>query len=411
MSRRILVVGDGVVSTGFAKANHAYCAGLQTAGHEVHLMAMHFSGDTLAASKYPYAIWTCWHAGDPFGIRRIRHIVDSVQPDAIIITQDPWNFPQYLARLADFKHIPVIGVVAVDGLNCQGYALGPIEGKHPGLSHAIFWTQFGADEARAGGWKGRSSIVPLGVDLNVYRPLDVEALRRQHLHRVLDEAGLGPDTYLVGSVGRNQSRKRLDLTMQYFAEWIQRRNIRDACLWMHIAPTGDDAYDIGALARYYGIAGRVLVPDVNMFYGVSEVQMAEIYNLFSVFLLTGMGEGWSLPTLEAMACGIPCIVPDSSALGEWARPAAAMCECTHYDVTPNVNTIGGRVGGHQVIEYLSRLYHEPHSRKAMSEAGIALASQPQYRWEHIGARVAEVVDKVLAENVPGVEAAEVAHAV
>ncbi len=135
--------------------------------------------------------------------------------------------------------------------------------------------------------------------------------------------------------------------------------------------------------------------------------LAKVFNLFDVFMLTGVGEGWSLPALEAMACGVPCIVPDWSALGEWAKPAAWLCECPVTDVAPIVQSVGGRVGKTEVLEALSRLYREPHSRKTMSEAGVALASQPQYRWDDIGKRLADVIDDLLTPTMEVFAPAEV----
>ncbi|NCQ29488.1 MAG: glycosyltransferase family 4 protein, partial [Armatimonadetes bacterium] len=41
-----------------------------------------------------------------------------------------------------------------------------------------------------------------------------------------------------------------------------------------------------------------------------------IYNLFDVMVLPTMGEGFGLQFLEAMACGIPVVATDCSAVTE-----------------------------------------------------------------------------------------------
>jgi glycosyltransferase involved in cell wall biosynthesis len=396
VKKRVLFVGDAVVSTGFAKATHAYCAGLLAAGCDVHVLGMHHTGDPNEYDKL-YPIYTCWPGGDPFGIGRVANIVKQVQPDLIVIQQDPWNFPQYLERLADYPDIPVVGVVAVDGKNCQGDKLGPSD-VHPGLSHAIFWTQFGAEEARVGGWKGSSSVVPLGVDLDVYHPMDRVAVRSNAIGPVLRAYGFDDDAFIVGCIGRNQPRKRLDLTIQYFAEWVQYKNVKNAVLWMQCAPTGDQAFDIKMLAKYFGVQGRVLLPDVNPRYGVDEGTMAKVYNFIDVYLSTTVGEGWGLPAMEAMACGTPCVVPKWSAYAEWAVDAAWLAECISIAVAPQINTVGGVVGP-EVKEALNRLYLEKHSWKALSDAGVKLASKPEHRWEHVGTEFAKIVAAVLGVDM------------
>ncbi len=416
---KVLVVGDAVVATGFAKATHAYAAGLQAAGCEVHVLGMHYTGDpheykNLDGTAMP--IYTSWPGGDSYGIGRIRNVVTQIAPDVIIIQQDPWNFPQYLAQLKGID-IPVVGIVAVDGKHCQGEKLGALYGEdmqvmHPGLSMAVFWTKFGLQEAREGGWRGKSAVIPLGVDLDVFKPLDKEQARKEILHQVFERYDMPKDTYVVGTVGRNQLRKRLDLMIRYFAEWVHGKGVKDAVLWMHSAPTGDDAYDLKRLARYFGVQGRILVPDINPMYGVSEELLTKVYNTFDVFMLTGVGEGWSLPTLEAMACGVPCIVPDWSALGEWAKPAAWLCECPLEDVAPIVQSVGGRMGQREALEALGRIYVDPDVRRKMREDGLALAAQPQYRWEHIGQQLAQAIDELLTPKVETFEPArKLAHAV
>ena len=55
---------------------------------------------------------------------------------------------------------------------------------------------------------------------------------------------------------------------------------------------------------------------------LSNQDLAYLYNLASVFLYPSLYEGFGLPPLEAMACGTPVIVSDSSSLPEVCRDAA-----------------------------------------------------------------------------------------
>src|SRR5207245_1483917 len=127
------------------------------------------------------------------------------------------------------------------------------------------------------------------------------------------------DKFIVGNVNRNQPRKRLDLTVQYFAEWMKDSQINDAYLFLHIAPTGDVGYNPEQLLKYYGIDRRLIKGDPGVWSGVTEMEMADTYRSFDVQVTTTQGEGWGLTTMEGMACGIPQIVPEWSALGEWPK--------------------------------------------------------------------------------------------
>ena len=101
-----------------------------------------------------------------------------------------------------------------------------------------------------------------------------------------------------------------------------------------------------------------------------------------------------LTAMEAMASGVACVLPKWSAYGEWAAPAAWLAECNSISVAPKINTVGGVVGN-ETIKALSRLRNDPHARETLSKAGIKLMAEPQYRWEAVGDKFAEVVTKTI----------------
>jgi len=177
---------------------------------------------------------------------------------------------------------------------------------------------------------------------------------------------------------------------------VKTRQVEDAYLWLHVAPTGDQGYDCQQLAAYYGVANRLVLVEPGAYKGASEEFLARTYACFDVGFTTTQGEGWGLTTMEAMACGIPQIVPDWSALGEWTEDTAVKVPCTSIAVTPNrINAIGGIADREAAIAALDQLYRSPERRRELGEAGRALVSRPCYRWPAIGARFAEAIDEAL----------------
>lgn len=377
--RRVLFIGDAVVSSGFARLNHAYIAGLVAADWDVHVLALNYMGEphTLGVPVYPCYTYG---GGDAFGLKRTKELVERLRPDVVCLTNDPWNIPAYMTRIGN---TPVVASIAVDGLNCRGAGLN-------GLAHAIFWTEFGLVEAKKGGYTGTASVLPLGVDLETYKPYPKSQIRTQ--------LGLGRlnDAFIVGVVGRNQPRKRLDLALIYFAEWIRSHDVRDAYLFLHVGPTGDAGYDIEQLGRYLGIANRLIVVHPEIGHGVPEASLAQIYSAFDIMLTTTQGEGWGLTHMEGMACGIPQIVPDWAALGEWASPAAWLVECSSVACTPNeINVIGGVADRGMTIAALHHLYTDRKERERLSGSGLELVLAERYRWDSIGARFVSIVEEAL----------------
>jgi glycosyltransferase involved in cell wall biosynthesis len=386
----MLWVGDAACPSGFARSTHGV---LDTLRHEyaVTVLGINYNGDPHPYSKLPidpYEIYACAAGGDAFGVKRLIWMCDLVKPDIIVIQQDPWNFPYYLQQLAKFpeyRGIPVIGVVAVDGKNCRGKMLN-------GLSLAIFWTQFGLDEARLGGYTGPAVVVPLGVDLDTYYQIDKQEARIRR--------GLPPemlDSFIVGTVNRNQPRKRFDLMIEYFAEWQRRSGIEDAFLWIHAAPTGDtDGIDCVQYAEYHNVKLAYVAPPT--FYGLSDDMMRDTYNVFDVVLNTSQGEGFGLTTFEAMACGVPVIASDWSALGELCKNAAYLVPCSGTSITMSggINSIGGVMDKKLAIAALDNVYI---NRQKYVEAGLARVWEDRFRWENVGRLFSDSIEEAMGGHV------------
>ena len=383
MKRSLLINGDAVSATGFARATHKITDILHHS-YNIDLLGINYWGEP---HNYPYRIHPANPGGhgDSWGLWRIKDMLQAIRPDALVLQNDPWNVVEYVQRFAGT--LPIIAFMPVDGKNC---AAGK---KLNGLALAIFYTQFALDEARKGGYEGPATVIGLGVDRAIYRPIPQKLARAKTLGNNVPEGA-----FIVGNVNRNQPRKRMDLSVAYFAEWIKRRNITDAYLYLHLAPTGDKGWDVRQLARYYGISNRLIVPkNTQLGVGVSEEFLAHVMAGFDVGINTGWGEGFGLTTLEMMSCGIPQIVGDWSALGEWAAPAAMLIPCTSTTTMWNdVNVIGGIADRELFIEALDQLYRDRDLRAAMGADSVALASQMQFNWTEIGLTFGDAIESALA---------------
>lgn len=404
---RILWCGDAVASTGFSKCTHTVCDHLHSLGHEVHVLGLNHFGDP---HIYPYPIYPCRqpfdHGHDGFGVTRLPILIDRLRPDVVILLNDPWNIPEYFRALHayfgdDDIPCPILAWLAVDAKNQNGKCLNE-------LSHIITWTQFAADELIQGGYDKDISIVPLGVDTSLFYPRDKQESRA----KVLPTA-IRPDSYIIGVVGRNQPRKRLDLTLQYFAEWIHDYNIPDAYLYLHVAPTGESGFDIRNLARYYNLQGRVILSEPHIGYGESESSLPYLYSSFDLYWTTSQGEGWGLPCLEAMACGVPCLVPDWSGLGSqggWTQGAVCYVPCTSIAISAPLNSLAYTIGGipdkSGCINRLDSLYRTPQAGRNLSEKGLRLAQS--LTWKSSAKKFVAVLESVMRDTTLYPSAAEVA---
>jgi glycosyltransferase involved in cell wall biosynthesis len=158
----------------------------------------------------------------------------------------------------------------------------------------------------------RITVVPLGVEHERYRPLDVPARFRKRYR--LPE---GPRYVLY--VGSEDPRKNLAALWRAFALVCGRR--RDVRLIKVGAPHHPgERRRLQALAHALGIGEALRWID-----SVPEADLPLFYNAAGVVVLPSLYEGFGLPVLEALACGARVVCSNTTALPEVAGSDAMLC--------------------------------------------------------------------------------------
>ena len=386
--RRLLWIGDSPTTawTGFGRAAFHIIKELQTR-FDVHVVGTTYDGCPYNRESMPYDVY-------PIS-KGVPEVLRIVQPDVVLAQHDPWHVQNWLRESGK---IPVVAIMPIDGKNCRCDYLNE-------LAMAVWWTKWSEQEARIGGYTGPSCVVPLGVDLDIYKPIDKQQARVA--------IGLPPevhDKFIVGCVARNQPRKRLDLLVRHFAEWVKLRGIDDAYLYVQTAPTGEAAYDIASLMRYEKLESRMLLVTPAIYRTLPETTQAGVYNSLDVYFTTTQGEGWGLPVMESMACGVPCVVPEWSALADWAKDAAVFSPCGDIAGTINsfapmsgakIAVIGGVPNKADNVAALDRLYRDADFYGDARARGLALVNRPEFRWPAIGQGVLAAVENALVSRRAG----------
>lgn len=381
---RLLWVGDAVAQTGFARVTHNIVGRLKQHGWHTDVLGVNYHGDP---HDYPYPIWPAMIGGDAYGLGRLEAMIKQLQPDAVLILNDPWIVRDYLTVIPNGTN-----VVAYMPVDAPHQRAGMTLGK---LSHAIAYTNFGRKELAMGGFDGPCTVIPHGVDTTIYQPQDkFDARARLKFKR----SHKPEDVFIVGNINRNQTRKRLDLTVMYWTDWwVSAGQPENAYLYLHCS-NRDEGWDVIDLARYFGMETQLIMtnPRMTAVNCVAESDMPYIYSLLDVQLSTTLGEGWGLTNHEGMACGTPQILPRYSALGEWAAGAAHFVDVTSFQVTPKgINTIGGIADQKQTVEAIQKFYEQPSYRTEMGALALTRARQERFKWDTI----AEQFHAVLTESV------------
>ena len=145
-----------------------------------------------------------------------------------------------------------------------------------------------------------SVYIPHGVDTNLFKPL------LNPKYGSMDK----PDAFVVGCVARNQHRKNIPRLIKGFAQFVKANNLNsdEAKLLLHMDWKDAMGWDIRPFAKQYGVEGYLMPPlmgTLDAGQAIDEKAMADLYNCMSVFVLPTAGEGFGIPSLEAMSCGVP----------------------------------------------------------------------------------------------------------
>lgn len=226
-------------------------------------------------------------------------------------------------------------------------------------------TSYGADPAKV-------SVVPPGVDLVTFRPID----RKQALRRIGYEG-----TRLLLFVGRLERLKGIEVAIRAMA-LLNDRNHSDVRLLV----LGEDSRDsdesekerLKALALQLGVRHRIdfggSVPHGDLPYYYSAAEMC---------VMPSHSESFGLVGLEAQACGCPVVASDVSGLRSVVRN-----EVTGYLIDgPDAAMYAERIG---------RLLASPELARQMGRRGTLLAQR--FSWSRTADRLEVAFDDLIERS-------------
>jgi glycosyltransferase involved in cell wall biosynthesis len=307
-------------------------------------------------ARYPLWLWRQRKNFDLFHIvdHSYAHLAHCVPPERTIVTcNDTDAFQCLLEPAQEERSLPFKRITAriLAGLKRA--------------AQIVCISRATADELTAnyGISPQRITVVHLGVS-PVFTPAvtPCEDVPMEQLQR------LQPSSMRILHVGNTIPRKRIDLLLRIFAE--VRKRIPDAVL-LRVG---------GAFTREQQIVLRALglTESVQVLPFLTERQLAAVYRQSTLLLLTSEREGFGLPLLEAMACGLPVVASDIPAFREVGGQAALYCRIDDLD---------------EFIRCVVRLRHGVE-RENCRRAGLAQARK--FSWAQCADQTVNVYRKLLA---------------
>lgn len=177
-----------------------------------------------------------------------------------------------------------------------------------------------------------------------------------------------PDRFIL-NIGTLQPRKNLVSLIEAFGQVI--KNASPAAEDLHLVIAGTKGWQYEETLR--AAAHSAVANRVHLLGFVRDDDLPALYSLASIFAFPSLYEGFGLPVLEAMACGVPVVTGDNSSLPEVAGRAALLIDVKNQDA---------------IAEALLRLVSDCALRAKLEEAGIEQSRA--FTWERAARQLKEV---------------------
>lgn len=180
-----------------------------------------------------------------------------------------------------------------------------------------------------------------------------------------------PDKYFL-SLGTLEPRKNIEHVMRSFIKMIKDNNIDD----LYLVLVGAKGWQYDNIFKEYDNSTE---KDKIIFTGrLPDTDLASIYSHALAFYYMSIYEGFGLPPLEAMQCGVPVVVSDTSSLPEVVGEAGIKL--------PPKDTSA-------LCEVMRKLYFEPELRAALSQKSLQQARL--FSWEKTAEEHRQIYQKII----------------
>jgi len=289
-------------------------------------------------------------------------------PNAIILLGYPDEFP-FLSELPNFINIYLWAQFShppdLDDFFSKRIIFVPLTKKT-----AEYCTKAGA--------KNVLDPIPHGISTEIYRPLE----KKQKI-AIRNEMELNIE-FIVGTVAKNILRKRLNDVIEAFSRASM--SIENSLLLIKTDKTTSDAgYDLIYLAKRYGIYNKIRIIKGDF----DRYRMSELYNCMDAYVQLSEWEGFGIPVIEAMSCGVPVVTHNVQGPGELVGDGGIVVDSFEY--IDDTGAVLSRADIGKVSEALCLIHRDELLKTKLSENAIKIA-RDKYNISRIVDRWLEIIE-------------------
>jgi glycosyltransferase involved in cell wall biosynthesis len=311
-------------TTGYSKVAYELLRQLATLSPSVKTYHFGFQRHPARANlrKYPDGIVSYDAAAnedpkeDGFGFNKINEYLDMVNPDVVMIYNDPLIIYKFLEAMKHERGKSSYKLwIYVDQVY-SGIAAPLVQKINEHADRVYCFTDIWKKRYLEYGPFPDVQVLEHAIDPAIFTNMAPEGRKA-----IRKNMNISKDAIVLLNANRNSQRKRLDLTIMGFVEFLKRRPTANAYLMLAtgMSPQTGSYYDIqriilneiqsaGLDVQEHG--RRIVLIDTAPPNVVDDSGINQIYNIADIGINTSDGEGFGLCQLEHMYTGAPQIVAD-----------------------------------------------------------------------------------------------------
>jgi len=319
-------------------------------------------------------------------IKNIPHPSASEKADATLRISVPYNFAPSTTKRTCLFATTEWGILHNENFRITGAA--SLREGHSNSDIIIItpshWSKTGF--IRSGANPDRTIVIPCGIDPKIYKPLtksEREALRKQ----------LGWDGFVFLNIGAGSPNKGIDLLLKAFSVVVE--SYPEARL---VLKGEESIYESDSLIAQnideltFDEAEKVLPRMAYIGDTLPFAKMAQLYQAADAYVSLYLAEGFNLPALEAIACGLPLICTKGGPTDDFTTPDFAWhVESTFQEGTSNDRQIFRLMPDlEHSIALMKNIIEQPELCDRSREAGPKFVASG-FTWKHVTDQLLEVL--------------------